>query len=186
MNNGLTLGNAGSYTAGSYSTLTYTLASGNNVEAINLGPGGSPTGTLTLNSSGAWVNIMNAIPTTGTYTLMNFASQTGSGAFSLSSTTPGITTLPAGVDTYTLIDNANSLVLQVTGTPVPNVAYFKGGAPSNAWNDISAAPATNWSLDKAGTIDAGNTPSTNTDVIFSANNQTGAVATISRYKHDDQ
>ena len=76
--NGLTLGNAATYTAADYATLNFTLAPSNNVTGINVGTFGSPTGTLTLNSSGALVSISS--PSLGTYTLLNYASQAGSPA----------------------------------------------------------------------------------------------------------
>ena len=114
-----------SYASGNYGTLNYVLgASG--IEPIDLGPAGSSTGVVTLNSGGGYVEV-TGVPISGTYTLMNFASQTGSGSFSLNPTTAAVTSLRVGVDTYTLADNATSLTLTIVGTPVPAVAYWKGG-----------------------------------------------------------
>ena len=54
---------------------------------------------------------------------------------------------------------------------------FSRVRPSTAWNDISIAPTTNWSTDLAGTMDAGNTPGINTDVILDASSVSGPVST---------
>jgi fibronectin-binding autotransporter adhesin len=173
-NSGLTLGNAGAYDAADYAILNFTTGAG--IEAINLGSSGSPTGTLTVNSSGGYVNLAGPTLNVGTYNLIRFGAQTGPGAFSLSSSTPGVTMTLIGVDTYTLVDGSNALQLVVTGTATPGVAYFKGTV-SNVWNDLTSAPNTNWSTDKAGSTDAGNTPGSVSDVIFTADTKTGVVAT---------
>jgi fibronectin-binding autotransporter adhesin len=174
LNSGLTLGNAGAYNASNYATLNYTLG-GSGIEPVNLGPAGSPSGILTLNSGGAYVNVAGT-PILGTYTLMNFASQAGGNQFSLSSTAANVTTKAFGRNTYTLLDGGNSLQVQITGVPVPGVAYFDG-AVSSVWNDLSNPSLVNWSTNKAGTTDANNTPGLTSDVILTANNRTGAVVT---------
>jgi fibronectin-binding autotransporter adhesin len=173
--NGIALGNASTYDAADYATLNIT-ATGTSYAPVNIGPAGTPTGTLTLNSSGAYVPIAG-ITSPGTYTLMNFGSQTGTGIFSLSPTTSGVNSLLVGRTTYTLSDNPTSLVLSVVGAPTPGVAYFNGGAGSSIWNDTSNASFVNWSTDLAGATDAGNIPAAPTDVILAASNQTGTVAT---------
>ncbi len=49
---------------------------------------------------------VTGITTTGNYTLMNYGLQAGSGSFSLSPTTAGVTTIAVGRTTYTLTDGA--------------------------------------------------------------------------------
>jgi autotransporter-associated beta strand protein len=176
--NGLTLGGSGSaFTTGQFSTLNFTYGV-NGFESIAVGSSfASPTGTLTVNSGGAYVDILGTL-NTGTYTLLSFGAgnQAGTGTFSLSNSS--ITnTLLVGADTYTLVDNSSGGLLQldVTGTPIPGVAYWKGGV-GTVWNVLSGS-STNWSTDLPGATDAGNTPGVNTDVIFSANSQTGAINT---------
>ncbi len=58
-----------------------------------------------------------------------------------------------------------TLTLTITGAPIPGVAFFDG-AVSPVWNDNSNATYVNWSLDKAGTQDAGNIPGPATDVFL--------------------
>ena len=157
---GLTLG------TGSASILNYT--SGASLEELIAG------GALTLNSGGATVNILGSALNTGTYNLLGFGSQTGSGAFDFSNGT-NTQSVSNGRETYTLNDNTNLLQLVVTGTPVPLVAYFDGKAPTTAWNDLSGTK-TNFSTDSAGANDAGNTPGAVTDVILNAGTITGAIS----------
>jgi autotransporter-associated beta strand protein len=173
---GLTLGNTGAYGATNYATLNYTLgASG--IEGITVGTFGAPAGTLSLNSGGAYVDIFGT-PITGTYTLASFASQTGAGAFSLSPTTAGVTSIVVGGDTYTLVDGSSSLVLQIAPVPVAPIYYWNGGAGTTVWNDTTTnAPNTNWASNLAGTTNAGTIPGSTADVILNASNQTGVVTT---------
>ncbi|CAN5412605.1 autotransporter-associated beta strand repeat-containing protein [soil metagenome] len=172
--NGLTLGSTGSYGAGQYTTLAYSLGV-SGISALNVGTAGSPTGLLTVNTGGAFVSITGS-PVLGTYTLASFDNtSTGLNRFSLSSTTASQTSLVVGVNIYTLIGSATMLQLQITGTPIPTLAYFKGGV-STIWNDLTIAPTTNWSSDSAGLIDTGNAPGVVTDVILNASNQTGTIS----------
>ena len=173
---GLTLGSSsGGYGAGNYATLSYTVSS-NGTQPVNLG-----ASALTVNSGGAFVNVsFTATPPAGAvYPLMiNVGSQNLAGSFSLDPSSPGVTSLPLGRDTYNLVDAGNSLELQIIGPPVPGVAYFYG-AVSNNWSDLSNSTSSNWSADAAATQDAGNVPGSITDVIFSANNLSGsAVSTV--------
>ena len=167
--NGLTLGNSSTYTAGQFADLTFTLGTGTNVEPINVGTASGNTGTLALNSSGAYVSISGTGISGNTYTLMDFGSQTGSGTFSLSSTTANVTTLNVGRQTYTLNDNTNSLTLSISGAAIPNVAYFDAKV-STIWNDATNPTYVNFSTNKAGTIDAGNFVGSVTDVILNSDN----------------
>ena len=116
------------------------------------------------------MNVNNsALHTSGTYTLLNFASQVGSGQFSLEVPRFGnVTSSTAGRDVFTLLDNPTSLQLTVAATPNPGVAYYNGAVSLN-WNDASNPTIVNWSSNLAGTNDAGNIPSSNTDVILTAN-----------------
>ncbi len=167
-------GTASFYGPGNYAVLNYTLSS-NGIQPINLG-----SGTLAINPGGVFVNLNFATsPVAGTtYPLINFGTQNVSGSYSLDPFSPFVTSLMYGRDTYSLVDNANSLAIQVTGPPVPGVAYFYG-AVSNVWNDLSNSTSCNWSLDAAGTQDALNTPGVSTDVIFSATNLSGSGLTTS-------
>jgi fibronectin-binding autotransporter adhesin len=176
--NGLTLGNSSTYTAGQYATTTFALGTGTNVEAINVGTFGASNGTLTLNSSGDFVNITGTATSGSTYVLMNYGSETLNGAFSLSSTTAGVTSETVGRQSYALSDSGTQLTLGVTGAAVPTVAYWYGGAGTTVWDDTTtSATKVNWSTDLAGTMDAGNTPGAITDVILNASNQIGTVTT---------
>ncbi len=171
LGNGLILGSStGSYSAGNYATLNYTLGAGG-IQPVSLGGG-----TVMLNSGGAFVNVSGP-SVLGNYTLMTFGGTSGTGQFSLSSTAANQTVLTVGRDLYTLLENPTSLQLAITGVPNPAVAYFSG-AVSGAWNDLSNSTSSNWSLDFNATQDAGNIPGTPTDVIMSAVTQSGnAVAT---------
>ncbi len=177
--NGLTLGDSSGTYAGNHSTENFTLGTGTNVEAINVGTFAAYNGLLTVNSTGAFVNISGTATSGSVYTLMNFGSKSETGFFSLSNTgTTAVTSLNVGRQTYTLNDNATTLTLAVTGAAVPGVAYWYGGAGTTVWNDVTtSSTVVNWSLDKAGTLDAGNIPGAITDVILNANNQTGTVST---------
>ena len=149
--------------------------SSNGTQPVNLG-----ASALTVNPGGAFVNVnfTTTPPAGAVYPLINFGSQNLAGSFSLDPSSPGVTSLPLGRDTYNLVDNANSLQLQIIGPPVPGVAYFYG-AVSNNWSDLSNSTSSNWSANAAATQDAGNVPGSITDVIFSANNLGGnAVSTV--------
>ena len=80
------------------------------------------------------------------------------------------TTEVIGRLTYGLHDYGTSLQISASGTGAPGVAYFYNGAGSFVWNDVSNPSLVNWSLDNAGTVDAGNVPGPVTDVILSASN----------------
>ena len=124
------------------------------------------------------VSFTTTPPAGAVYPLINFGSQSLAGSFSLDPSSPGVTSLPLGRDTYNLVDAGNSLELQIVGPPVPGVAYFDG-AVSNNWSDLSNSTNSNWSADAAATQDAGNVPGSITDVILSANNLSGgAVSTV--------
>ena len=158
---GLTLGSASAgYGAGNYATLNYTLgASG--IQPINLG-----SSSLQLNQGGAFVNIATSQPVLGNYTLMTYGGTNGTGQFSLSPTT-GTQAIQVGRDVYSLLENPTSLQLSISGLQSPAVAYFDG-AVSSVWNDLSISTSCNWSLDAAGTQDAGTYPGMATDAIMSA------------------
>ena len=99
------------------------------------------------------VSFANTPPAGAVYPLINFGSQSLTGSFSLDPSTPNVTSLPIGRDTYNLVDLTNALQLQIVGPPVPGVAYFYG-AVSNVWSDLSNSTSCNWSSNLAGTQDA--------------------------------
>ncbi len=120
--------------------------------AANLILGSSGTGTVTLgfanpsstttapiSSSGGLavnnpvtVNITGSIVFTGTYPLIQYAGESGAGAFTLG-------TLPAGVSA-TLVDDHSSVVsLNVTATPVQTEVWT--GSPNGNWDINTTA---NW------------------------------------------
>ena len=167
--NGLTLGTTGAYNSSDYATLTFSLG-GSGIEAVDLGTGGAFNGAVAINSGGAYVNITGA-PVIGTYNLIDFGSQTGAGAFSLSNVTAGVTSENLGRDTYALIQSGTALQLNISGASIPKVAYFDG-AVSSIWNDLSNASYVNWSLDQVGSLDAGNVVGPGTDVILTSSTET--------------
>jgi fibronectin-binding autotransporter adhesin len=156
--------NALTFNGGSFLSAT---ASGGTVEPVNVGTFGSPTGSLTVNGS---VTVpITGITATGTYTLMQFGSQSGAGQFLFSNAQ---TTMTVGRNMYSLSDYANSLVVSLNGPSPLGVAYFNNGAGTNIWNDLSHTNV-NFSSDAAGTVDAGNVPGPTTDVILTASNLAG-------------
>jgi fibronectin-binding autotransporter adhesin len=160
------LGNTGTYNSTNFATLNYTLGGSNTTEALNT------ASSLTANN--VFVNVTN--PTQlGTFTLATYSSLTGFSSsgydFSLSSTTANKLTYTVGRDTETLMVNAGTLVLTVSGVGAPNLAYFDG-AVSKVWNDLSNPSLVNFSTNLAGTTDALNVPSVTTDVILNASNAT--------------
>ena len=160
---GIVLGNSGTYNSTNFATLNFTLAGSNADEMLNT------ASALTANN--AFVNITNPSQL-GTFTLDNYASLTGGSDFSLSSTAGNVLTQNVGRNTETLTVNPTNLMLTIAGAAVPNVAYFNG-AVSSVWNDVTtSATLVNFSKNKAGTTDAGNTPGANTDVILNADNAT--------------
>ncbi len=168
-NSGTPLTDAGALTLGTGSASILNYTTGASLEELTAG------GALTLNSGGATVNLVGSTLNVGTYNLIGFGSQTGSGVFNFSN---GTATENVGRDTYTLLDNVSGndlLQLGVTGVAAPNVAYFNGGAGDTIWNDLSKTN-TNFSTNLAGTTDAGNSPAANTDVILNASSQTGTLS----------
>ncbi len=172
----IALGNGSAYGAGNYSTLTFTLAAGNLVESLNT------PGTLNINSGGAFVNVTNPAQN-GTFVLANYTGGlTGSGGFSLSSTTPNVLTQNSGRNVETLTVGSNTLTLVISGAGAPGVAYFNGGATVGSrtiWNNLSDPSFVNFSTDLAGLNDGGNTVGALSDVILNANNATTNVGSAS-------
>jgi fibronectin-binding autotransporter adhesin len=162
--NGVTLGSSGSFGSPNLGTAAFTL-SGASVELLNVGTSG--TGTLSVNTGGGYIDILGTA-TIGTYTLADYGLLVGASNLSLSSSSV-TTTLNVGRQTYTLLEGGTALQLQVTGAPVPTLAYFDGAVSSN-WSDLSNATLVNWSTDLAGTVDAGNLPGSTSDVVLNASN----------------
>ena len=74
--------------------------------------------------------------------------------------------------TLSLVTAANALELDVVGNPTPTLAYWSGAYKAHggnaAWGGINySGPTTNWSLNAAGTIDAGQIVGGVSDVVFS-------------------
>jgi autotransporter-associated beta strand protein len=176
INGGLTIGGTGAYGLANQSTLRYTLGS-NGIEPLDLGPGGSPTGTVTLNSGGVYLSFVGTPPAPGTYILMKFGGTAGAGSFSLDPIQVKTTTRYQ-FDTFGITTSGNALTLSISGAPSVGVAYFYAGNGTFNWSDGTGAPnVSNWSLDKDGEIDADTLPGATTDVILTATNFSGAPLT---------
>ena len=75
--------------------------------------------------------------------------------------------------------------MQISATANPGSAYWYGAyqntmSGNGTWgenNGNPASPVTNWSSNSTGTIDAGQVPGANSDVVFAASNISGAVST---------
>ncbi len=187
INGGLTLGGSSTVYSSGRASLVYKPASG--IEAINLGPAGSPTGGLTINPGGAYVGLLAGYyPVPGaTYNLINYASLTQAGAngFSLDPGTPNVTNLTVGGGrlNYTLLQSASALQLSVTGVAYPQVAYYVPLVGTGAWSDLSDSTYVNWST--ASESDPGSDftfanvapmiPGATTDVILAATIDGGAI-----------
>jgi fibronectin-binding autotransporter adhesin len=191
----LSLTTAVSPTASTASSLTFNLVGGNagaqGVDTI------TSTGNLTVGATGQAIINLGGSVAPGDYVLASYASQVGqtatgtagSGAtFGVGGTLGGgasgfgttsgaftIGTQPAGLDTFTLDDTTTQLLLQVSGTAAPALAYWSGAFASdtslsgnNNWGGFSNSPVvTNWS-DSTGTVDAGQVPNGTSDIVFSA------------------
>ena len=98
-------------------------------EAIDVGTAGSVTGTVNSNSIAAYVTLTgtNNLIVGDTYSLINSGSPLTLSDFSLSATSYA-GSIAVGVDTATLALslNGDDLQLTISGTPTPNVAFFKG------------------------------------------------------------
>ncbi len=101
----------------------------------------------------------------GTYTLIS------SGAALSGTITLDSSAMPVGFLSYIGAVNGNNYELTVSGNVAPGTAYWKGDV-SNSWADASSAPNSNWSLDPAGSNDAGQIPGLTSDVVFAASGST--------------
>ncbi len=166
---GLTVGD----NSASPASLTFNVnINGQSADLINLG-----SGTLTANASGATVNVAPASLVAGTYNLITYGSTTGSGSITLNPADAQIR-----LYNLALVSTPNALELNVTGTPVPALAYWSGnynaqGGTANAnWGGCNlTGPVTNWSLDPGGTVDAGQIVGAASDVVFAATSAPGNV-----------
>ena len=169
-----TLGIGSTLTLGG-SNLNFDLgtASGSN-DAINVGGAVTNSGsTINLDALGSIVS------GSSTYTLITAASGLGSG-FTLG-------TKPAGFNTYSLTSSTSTAeILNITATPtVVGAEYWTGAASRNNGDTANnfgfgatlATPASNYSTDRAGTIDPKQVPGATTDLIFTANNATPSTGT---------
>lgn len=119
----------------------------------------APSSTINIDAIGAI--------TQGSYTLLTAASGISAADFALG-------THPAIRGSYNFNHStATALVLTISANATPSTAYWTGSgsrAASDANNNWAAGPGatTNWSLDQAGTTDAGQVPGSNTSVYFTA------------------
>ena len=169
-----TLGIGGGLTLAS-SNLNFDLgtASGSN-DAINVGGAVTTGGTTTLNLDA----LGSIVSGTSSYTLISAA---GGG---LPGGTTGFVlgTKPAGFNQYSLASSTSfAEILSITANPtVVGAEYWTGAASRNNGDTANnfgfgatlATPASNYSTDRAGTIDPKQVPGATTDLIFTANNAT--------------
>ena len=124
-----------------------------------------------MNVGGASINIAGIAGFgAGTYPLITAGSPSdfsGLSNLSLASTSLGLFQLSLD-KTFTNPSFPNSVVLKVTGTATPAMAYWKGGVAGgpSSWSGFTGS-TTNWRTTAAGTTDTGQFPGGNTDVIFS-------------------
>ena len=166
----LTLGGAaGNLTA----QLSFDLSPSSNAsDVINVG------GALTGKSGGAVINIGTTPLNSGTYTLINYGSESGLTV----GTNLTVGTHPLELDTFNLSLGTAALTLSVVGNPIPNVAYWTGNqGGSYDWGDYSGS-TTNWSTDPAGAMDTGQLVGPNTDVVFAASTASSASLTTNLEK----
>ena len=143
---------AGFYVAGS--NVDFELGNGSDKIAL------SGTGSLTF-STATFVNLfgLSGQVTSGTDVII---SGTSSSELSLGNVYNG------GNFTYSLVSTATSENVVVTSAPPLTTAYWKG-EQDNIWSILVGGTATNWTTNAAGTLDPLLTPSSTTNVIFSAN-----------------
>ena len=164
LNGGLTLGGS---SAGQVAQLSFDLNPASTAADL------ISTTLLTGNAGGTKVNIGSTSLNNGTYTLVNYTSESGLSVGS--NLTVGTHPTQLGTS-YTLnltntVGGPGSLTLTVLGTAVPNLAYWTGlrGGSFN-WGDNDGVSATNWATNSAGTTDAAQIVGSNTDVVFAADN----------------
>ncbi len=109
----------------------------------------SVTGGLVVNNPVS-VNITGAITTTGSYPLIQYSGESGSGAITLG-------TLPAGVIATLIDDHVSTVSLNVTFTPVQTEVW--NGSPNGNWdinntaNWLVGATPSKWSEANIATFD---------------------------------
>ncbi len=151
--------------------------SGSN-DLFNVGGAVNATGTTTLN-----LKALGAIQAgTSTYTLITAASGLGAaGEFALGAE-------PAGFNTYSLASStATQEILSITANATVNGTEYWTGAASRTIGDTTvnnfgdgttlATPQSNFSTNKAGTVDPKQVPGATTDLVFTANNATPSTGT---------
>ena len=159
------------------STLAFDLKGPGTNDVIAL-TGAGATGVLTLNGVNTLkMNLLNGTLPVGTYTLMTYASKSGSGSLVLS----------LNARNATLTAGATSVILSVTGSGVGGSLTWAGDSASNLW-DVNAS--SNWingssadvffDLDQVTFNDAGsNTP----DINLSTAVQPGSVTVANTAKN---
>ncbi len=168
---GLTLGDNSSP-----ASLTFNVNT-NNAQAADLISLGS--GPLTVNASGAMINIAPVALVTGTYPLITYGTLSGPGVITLNPADAQI-----GLSTLALVSVPGALELSVTGNRTPSLAYWSGkyaasGGGNANWGGFNiSGPVTNWSLNPSGTIDAGQIVGAVSDVVFAASSAPGPVNSV--------
>jgi fibronectin-binding autotransporter adhesin len=175
LSGGLTVGGTA---AGSPSTLAFDInASSSDTLAAN---------NFNVNAGGARIVINSlvlgsALSSGTTYTLMTFNSSSGAGFATGSGTTVGAISLASSMLTFgvsgVLDVNSNSIQVVTSVSQAPSTAYWSG-VNGNTWNATdSTGNYGNFTTDPAGTNFIQSYPSSNTNVIFSANGN-GAPANL--------
>ncbi len=169
---GLTLGDNSANPA----SLTFNMNT-NNAQAadlINLG-----SGPLTVNASGATINVNPVALVTGTYPLITYGSRSGAGSITLNPADAQI-----GLSELALVSTPSALELSVTGNRIPPLAYWSGnyaasGGGNANWGGYNlTGPVTNWSLNAPGTVDAGQIVGAVSDIVFAATSAQGPVNSL--------
>ena len=165
--NGLTLGDSATP-----ANLTFKVNTGNTADVadlINLGYPLVGGGTLTVNPSGAVVNVITTSLAAGNYNLINYGTLAGIGSISLN---PG--EVHVGLSTLLAGEHRMQLGLERVGQPhahagvlVRELCCASGGNAN--WGGFNASTVTtNWSMDSAGATDTGQIVGGVSDVVFAA------------------
>ena len=150
------------------STLNFDLGTGT-ADEILAGGAATETGTNTINLD----LLTGQTITSGNYTLISDAAGGLGSGFALG-------TAPAGFNQYTLANSTSTAeILTINANPAAAIEYWTGAASrtiSDAANNFSDSAGgftqSNFSTDKAGTVDALQVPESNTDLVFTATNAT--------------
>jgi fibronectin-binding autotransporter adhesin len=160
---------------------------------LSIGSNSGPAASLTYNINNTATDLisltggnLNAFAAGGTPNVINLNAlgtlTGGSNTFNLITFPSGQTNLtngnvnslftigtrPTGLITFTLGVTNTALQLTESATPAPITAYWTG-KDDNTWSDFTTSPVvTNFSSTADGNTDAGQLPSVNSDVVFTA------------------